>query len=407
MIGGLEKEAIMNYRRLGRSGFMVSELVLGTMNFGNPTSQRGVLQDHRRPPWTGASICWTAPMFMPKAKVNGFSAKPLSGNGKRKEVFLTSKVFMRTGEGPNDGGNSKHHILSACENSLRRLKTDYIDLYFLHRTDWSIPQEETLAALDLLVRQGKVRHIGCSTHPPWRVVEASWIAEKHHYPKFVCEQPPYNLLDRRAETEIIPMCLAYDLGILCWSPLAQGVLAGKVQGCRGYPSRHPGCIQESLQGSHHPARNRCCSEAGRESRCQRCSLPQMAVAWVLHQPGITGAIIGPRTLEPLQGPTGGRGRNTGCFGPGVLRFPWSLREPMCPIISIQQDGDNRVFGDDVQIKTERRGGQRSNISVVVLTMACEIYRPECFSQTTFNPKGGSYDEESHPDEHGSASGLDS
>jgi aryl-alcohol dehydrogenase-like predicted oxidoreductase len=207
---------------------------------------------------------------------------------------------MRTGEGPNDGGNSKHHILEGCEKSLKRLKTDTIDIYFLHRTDFDVPQEETLAALDLLVAQGKVRYIGCSTHPPWRTVEALWIADKQGFPKFVCEQPPYNLLDRRIENEIVPMCRAYDLGIISWSPLAQGVLAGRYKDPAKLPphsraTRSDVFAERVTQKGIEVAR-----ELGRIAKGKGCTTSQLALAWVLSRPFITGAIIGPRTFRHLE-----------------------------------------------------------------------------------------------------------
>jgi 1-deoxyxylulose-5-phosphate synthase len=149
----------MKYRRLGRSGFMVSEVALGTMNFGNPTTQEEAFTIINAALDGGVNLFDCADVYA-EGESERILGQAFSQNRKRNEVFLTSKLFMRTGNGPNDEGNSKHHILSACENSLKRLRTDYIDLYFLHRTDWNVPQEETLAALDLLVRQGKVRHVG-------------------------------------------------------------------------------------------------------------------------------------------------------------------------------------------------------------------------------------------------------
>ena len=187
----------------------------------------------------------------------------------------------------------------ACENSLKRLKTDYIDIYFLHRTDFNVPQEESLAALDLLVKQGKVRYIGCSTHPPWRTVEAWWIADKYHYPKFVCEQPPYNLLDRRAENEIVPMCKAYDLGIISWSPLAQGVLADRYQDANNLPEGSRGASKKIYGDRITQKGIEVAQQLAERARQKGCTLPQLAVAWILHQPGISGAIIGPRTWEHL------------------------------------------------------------------------------------------------------------
>jgi 1-deoxyxylulose-5-phosphate synthase len=289
----------MKYRRLGRSGFMASEIVLGTMNFGNPTTREESFAIINAALDGGVNLFDCADVYA-EGESERILGMAFSQNGKRNEVFLTSKVFLPTGGGINDAGNSKHHILSACENSLRRLRTDYIDLYFLHRTDWNVPQEETLAALDLLVRQGKVRHIGCSTHPPWRVVEAFWIADRRHYPKFVCEQPPYNLLDRRAEIEIIPMCRSYDLGILAWSPLAQGVLAGRYGDAAQIPSGSRGAFKKVYGERITQAGIEISRKLGVRAAATGCSLPQMAVAWLLHQPGVTGAIIGPRTLHHLR-----------------------------------------------------------------------------------------------------------
>lgn len=179
----------MEYRRLGRSGLQTSSLVLGTMNFGKPTEKQEAFRILDAAIDQGINIIDCADVY-----ANGESERILgeafTRNGKRKDILLTSKVYNRMGPGPNDLGNSKHHIIEGCEKSLHRLKTDYIDIYFLHRTDLNVPQEESLAALDLLVKQGKIRHIACSTHPPWRTVEAFWLADKHHYPKFICEQPP-------------------------------------------------------------------------------------------------------------------------------------------------------------------------------------------------------------------------
>ena len=148
------------------------------------------------------------------------------------------------GPAPNDFGLSKHHILEACEKSLLRLQMDYVDIYFLHRADFNVPLEETLAALDILVRQGKVRYIACSTFPAWKTTEAMWLADKHHLPKFICETPPYNLLDRRIENEIVPMCQAYDLGIIAWAPLAHGVLAGRYTDATELPEGSRGTLRD-------------------------------------------------------------------------------------------------------------------------------------------------------------------
>jgi aryl-alcohol dehydrogenase-like predicted oxidoreductase len=285
----------MQYRRLGRSGLMISELVLGTMNFGNPTDKDESFRIINTAIDAGINLFDCADIYA-DGESERIVGDALAENGRRRDILLTSKVFMRTGDGPNDAGNSRHHILAACERSLKRLKTDIIDIYFLHRTDFNVPQEETLAALDMLIEQGKIRYIGCSTHPPWRVVEAMWIADKHHYPKFVCEQPPYNLLDRRIENEIIPMCQEYDLGIICWSPLAQGVLAGRYQDAANIPAGSRGAFKKIYGDRITQKGIEVAQELANRAQQKGCSLPQIAVAWILHQPGISGTIIGPRTL---------------------------------------------------------------------------------------------------------------
>jgi len=224
----------------------------------------------------------------------------LKRNGKRKDIFITSKVFNKVGPRPNDLGNSKHHILNACEDSLKRLQTDHIDIYFLHRSDFNVPQEESLEALDLLVKQGKIKYAGCSTHPPWRAVEAWWIADKHHYPKFVCEQPPYNLLDRRVENEIVPMCRAYDLGILAWAPLAHGVLAGRYTDAVKLPEGSRGTLKTVYRDRITPAGIEIGMKLVKHSEEKGCTAAQFAAAWVSHQRGVTASILGPRNMEQLE-----------------------------------------------------------------------------------------------------------
>ncbi len=289
----------MEYRRLGRSGLNISKLALGTMNFGNPTDKAEAFDIINTALDAGINILDCADVYA-EGQSERIIGEALAECGKRQDVFVTSKVFLPTGSGPNEVGNSKHHIISACESSLKRLKTDWIDIYFLHRTDFNVPQEESLAALDLLVQKGKVRYTGCSTHPPWRVVEAWWTADKHHYPKFICEQPPYNLLDRRVEQEIVPMCKAYDMGLISWSPLAQGVLAGRYQDAAAIPSGSRGAFKEIYAERITQAGIEVAQQLAKRAADKGCSLPQLALAWVLSQPGITASIIGPRTLAHLE-----------------------------------------------------------------------------------------------------------
>jgi aryl-alcohol dehydrogenase-like predicted oxidoreductase len=251
----------MEYRRLGRSGLKISKLTLGTMNFGNPTDKAESFRIINTALDAGINILDCADVYAEGASER-IIGEALAENGKRKDVLVTSKAFLPTGKGPNDAGNSKHHILAACENSLKRLKTDWI-------------------------------------HPPWRAVEAWWIADKHHYPKFICEQPPYNLLDRRVENEIVPMCKAYDLGIISWSPLAQGVLAGRYQDAADIPPGSRGAFKSIYAERITPQGIEVAQQLAQRASQIGCTLPQLAVAWVLHQPGVTAAIIGPRTLAHL------------------------------------------------------------------------------------------------------------
>jgi len=289
----------MNYRRLGRSGLKISPLILGTLNFGNPTPKQDAFKIIHRAIDAGINLFDCADVYA-EGESERILGEALAQNGKRKEVFVTSKVFMKTGPGPNDAGNSKHHIIESCEASLKRLRTDYIDIYFLHRTDFDIPQEESLAALDLLVRQGKVRYIGSSTHPAWRVVEALWISDRHHYPKFICEQPPYNLLERRIENEIIPMCRAYDLGLITWSPLAQGMLACRYTDPANLPMGSRGTLREIYAERITKRGIEIGLQLAQRAIEKGCTVSQLALAWVINQPGITGAIIGPRTLGQME-----------------------------------------------------------------------------------------------------------
>jgi aryl-alcohol dehydrogenase-like predicted oxidoreductase len=289
----------MKYRRLGRSGLKISSLVLGMMNFGNPTPKEEAIKIIDAAIEAGINLFDCADVY-----AGGMSERilgeALARNGKRKDVLITSKVFMKTGPGPNDAGNSKHHILESCEASLKRLRTDYIDIYFLHRTDFDIPQEESLGALDLLVRQGKVRYIGSSTHPAWRVVEALWMSDRNHYPKFICEQSPYNLLDRRIENELIPMCQAYDLGLLTWSPLAQGVLACRYKDPSNLPEGSRGRLKEVYAERITQKGIEVSFELAKRAKDKGYTVSQLAVAWILNQPGITAVIIGPRNLEQFE-----------------------------------------------------------------------------------------------------------
>lgn len=288
----------MQYRRLGRSGLQVSSLVLGTMNFGRPTERPAAFRIVDAAMAAGINLIDCADTYN-DGEAERILGEALARDGKRPGVLVTSKVYNPTGPGVNARGNSRHHILEACERSLRQLRTDWIDIYYLHRHDPAVPQEESLAALDQLRREGKIRYTACSTFPAWCTVEALHLAERHGWPKFVCEQPPYNLLDRRVENEIVPMCRAYDLGIQAWAPLAHGVLTGRYTDAGGLPEGSRGTLREFFRERITPAGVAVGSRFAAWAAERGRSPAQLAVAWVLHQPGVTSALLGPRDPEQL------------------------------------------------------------------------------------------------------------
>jgi aryl-alcohol dehydrogenase-like predicted oxidoreductase len=229
----------------------------------------------------------------------------LKANGKRESIVLATKVNGVVGEGQNDRGISRYHIMKACEDSLRRLQTDHIDLYQLHRPSLTIPQDETLRALDDLVRAGKVRYIGCSTFPAWMVMEGLSTSERYNLVRFISEQPPYNLLDRRIENELVPLCQKYGLAIIPWSPLAGGILAGRYNSNGSAAGHFPEGSRAARQGSTFQERVtnygvEVAQQLSDMARERGMTASQFALLWCKDQPGITSPILGPRTMAHLE-----------------------------------------------------------------------------------------------------------
>src|ERR671938_611152 len=217
----------MEIRPLGRTGVQVSVLCLGCMMFGGKTSPDDSYTIIDRAIDAGINFLDTANVYS-RGRSEEVTGAALKRNGKRQRIVLATKVHGKMADDdPNMEGNSRRHIIAQCEASLRRLQTDYIDLYQIHRPQSAIPIDETLRALDDLIRAGKVRYIGTSTFAAWQVVESLWVAKELGLNRFVCEQPPYNVLDRRIERELLPMCRSYCIGVIPWSPLAGGLLTGK------------------------------------------------------------------------------------------------------------------------------------------------------------------------------------
>ena len=294
----------MEYRSLGRTGVMVSPLCLGAMNFGGPTDEPTSIAIIDRALDGGINFIDTANVYN-RGESERIVGKALRQNGRREHIVLATKVHGNMGDGPNEQGNSRYHIIKACEDSLRRLQTDHIDLYQLHRPSLTIPQDETLRAFDDLVRAGKVRYIGCSTHPAWMVMEAISISERMNLARYVSEQPPYNLLDRRIENELIPLALKYGLAILPWSPLAGGILAGKYTLAMVEEDQYPEGSRAERSGAWF--RSRVTREGVKvAARVQAMAeergmnAAQLATLWCKDQPGITSPIVGPRAMQHLE-----------------------------------------------------------------------------------------------------------
>jgi aryl-alcohol dehydrogenase-like predicted oxidoreductase len=271
------------------------------MNFGGSTTEEDSFEIMQKAVDGGINFFDTANVYN-QGDSERITGKFLKEKNLRDSVVLATKVFSRVGDLPNDAGGSRYHIIKACEDSLKRLQTDHIDLYQLHRPPMTQPQEETLRALDDLIRAGKVRYAGCSTHPAWMVMEALSISERYGLNRYISEQPPYNLLDRRIENELVPLCQKYDLAILPWSPLAMGILAGRYAQTDNYPEGSRAKLWENdMVRARITQRGIDVGNTVSKMAQERgLTASQLSLLWVKDQPGITSPIIGPRTLAHLE-----------------------------------------------------------------------------------------------------------
>jgi aryl-alcohol dehydrogenase-like predicted oxidoreductase len=296
----------MKMRVLGRTGVKVSPLCLGAMMFGawgEPDHDESIRIIHRALD-AGINFVDTADVYS-AGESEEIVGKALEG--RRDEVVLATKFHMPMGDDPNQRGSSRRWIMQEVENSLRRLQTDWIDLYQVHRPDPSCDIDETLGALTDLVRAGKIRYLGSSTFPAYEIVEAQVVAEKRGRERFICEQPPYSLLVRGVEADVLPVCQRYGMGVIPWSPLAGGWLSGKYRKGRETPEsrrsdRLPQRYDMSLPENQRKldaadALGALAEEAG-------LSLVHLALAFVLQHPAVTSPIIGPRTMEQLESQLG-------------------------------------------------------------------------------------------------------
>ncbi len=298
----------MEYRKLGRSGLTVSELCLGTMTFGRESDAEAARAIVAAALDAGVNFFDTANSYAKGA------SETLVGEilrERRQEVVIATKFGNRLTQGANDGGLSRLHLLRAVEDSLRRLKTDYIDLYYVHHIDPATPAEETLHALESLIRDGKVRYIGCSNYEAWRLLESLWISDTRNLSRFIVHQPHYNLLVRDIEDEILPVCDLKQVGVVPWGPLAGGLLSGKYDSVHAAPI--PGTRSQDGQGFSNripflsPNSDAILAVAREVARELNRTIEGVALRWLLEQPLVSSVIIGARTPEQVRANLGASG----------------------------------------------------------------------------------------------------
>ena len=288
----------MQYTHLGRLGLNVSRLCLGTMNFGSRADEASSFQIMDCALDVGINFFDTANVYGWKTG-EGYTEQIIGrwlaqGGGRREQIVLATKVFGRTGDGPNDRRLSAYHIRRACEDSLRRLQTDHIDIYQMHHVDRETPWEEVWQAMRQLVSQGKVLYIGSSNFAGWQIAHAQCTAQERHFLGLVSEQSLYNLTERMVELEVIPACRTYGLGFIPYSPLAGGLLGG-TSGKETEGRRSSESIQKAMEKQISQVKKF-------EAFCQDLDQApaNVALSWLLHNPVVTAPIIGPRTLEQLK-----------------------------------------------------------------------------------------------------------
>jgi aryl-alcohol dehydrogenase-like predicted oxidoreductase len=297
----------MEYRTLGRTGVKVSPLCLGAMMFGawGETEHDESIRIIHRALDAGINFIDTADVYS-RGESEEIVGKALAG-GRRDNVVLATKVHGTMGDDPNEFGNSRRWIAREVDNSLRRLGTDWIDLYQIHRPEEDTDIDETLGALTDLVRAGKVRYIGSSTFPASQIVEAQWVAERRVRERFVCEQPPYSILAREVEQDVLPTCRRHGMGVIAWSPLAGGWLSGKWRkGAEDLTSRRSVLIPQRYDLSIEANQRKLEAADALAQLAEKAgvSLIHLSLAFVIRHPAVTAAIIGPRTMEHLESQLG-------------------------------------------------------------------------------------------------------
>lgn len=300
----------MKIKQLGRTGLKVSEICLGTMTFGNQSDETTSFAIMDVADRSGVNFFDTADVYPLGSAAEQVGATEeivgrwLKERRARDRIVLASKCGGAMGSGPNDQGLSRKHIISACEASLRRLQTDYLDLYQVHWPDPTTPIEETLRALDDLVRSGKVRYIGCSNYPAWQLADALWTSSSAGLARFDCVQPRYNLLFRMIEDEILPLCRAHSVGVIVYNPLAGGMLTGRYRTMQeAAPDNRFGLERSGelyRRRYWHAAVFEAVTTLGDFVTTRGKSLTHVAISWALAQPGVTCAILGASKPDQLE-----------------------------------------------------------------------------------------------------------
>ncbi|HEX4429115.1 MAG TPA: aldo/keto reductase [Frankiaceae bacterium] len=297
----------MKMRTLGRTGVKVSPLCLGAMMFGqwgNPDHEESVRIIHRALD-AGINFIDTADVYS-AGESEEIVGKALRG-GRREHVVLATKAYAPMGDDPNFTGSSRRWLTMEVENSLRRLGTDWIDLYQVHRPDPTADIDEILGALTDLVRAGKIRYFGHSTYPASQIVEAQWVAERRGRERFVCEQPPYSILVRAVEAEVLPVCEKYGIGVIPWSPLAGGWLTGRFRKGQDAPKSNRSRLiplRYDLTSPENQAKLEAVEKLALLAEDAGITMIDMALGFVLAHPAVTSPIIGPRTMEQLESQLG-------------------------------------------------------------------------------------------------------
>lgn len=287
---------VMEYRLLGRTGVRVSPVCLGTMMFGGPTGDDDSIEIMHKAFDLGINFVDTANMY------NAGESERVVGNGiagRREQIVLATKGRQKMGDGPNQQGATRLHLMAELDASLNRLNTDYIDIYYTHTPDYDTPIDETLRAMDDMVRSGKVRYIACSNFRAWRLCEALWSSDKLGLDRFCCIQPLYNIVNRDIEVELFPLCEEHGIGVVSYSPLARGVLTGKyLPGQNPDPgTRAAKNDPRMMQAEWREASLVVAAEIAAYCRDKSVPPTQFALAWCLANPILTSVIVGPRTMQ--------------------------------------------------------------------------------------------------------------